>query len=115
MASYNQITRRVFIAPEAQKNHVKTFLNVFIWTNVDPFTSIFAFEAAHMNVSYIHIYVLGFFLSRAEASWWTQHPCPSIEKSRDSSFKGGVVVFKPCKMSQSRDIVHQAWKIEMTL
>lgn len=32
-----------------------------------------------------------------------------------SSFSAHVVVFKPCKMLQSRDIVHPGCKIEMTL
>lgn len=49
------------------------------------------------------------------ASWWIQHRSQSIENSRESSYKAHVVVSGPCKMLQSGDIVHQAWKIEMTL
>lgn len=37
------------------------------------------------------------------------------ENVAGSSFSAHVVVFKPCKMLQSRDIVHPGCKIEMTL
>lgn len=37
------------------------------------------------------------------------------KNSRESNFKAHVVVFKPFKMSQFDNIVHQAWKTEMTL
>lgn len=37
------------------------------------------------------------------------------ENVTGSSFSAHVVVFKPCKMLQSHDIVHPGCKIEMTL
>lgn len=37
------------------------------------------------------------------------------ENVAGSSFSAHVVVFKPCKMLQSRDIVHPGCKIEVTL